>query len=195
MSDSSRGASAPPLRRLIGIVGSPGVGKSTLAEGLAAADPTAAVLPMDGFHFPQARLVELGRRERMGAPDTFDVDSLVATLQLLRQSAEDAIISAPGFDRTIEEPVPDGITIGRGIRTIYVEGNYLLLWDAVTELLDESWYLRLDEKVRRERLVARHVTFGKTPQEASAWVAAVDEPNARLIEASATRATRILAVD
>jgi pantothenate kinase len=181
-------------RRLIGIVGPPGVGKSTLAESLAANDPAAAVLPMDGFHLPQARLVELGRRERMGSPDTFDVEGFAAVLRALRREGAQ-LVRAPGFDRTIEEPVPDAISIGPGIRTVYVEGNYLLLWDAVAELLDESWYLDLDEAVRRERLVARHVDFGKTPEEARAWVAAVDEPNALLIAGSAARATRTRSVD
>lgn len=185
-------------RRLIGIVGPPGVGKSTLAESLAATDPAAAVLPMDGFHLPQARLVELGLRERMGAPDTFDVEGLVAVLRELRRDGADGgsgPVLAPGFDRVIEEPVPDAITIGRGIRTVYVEGNYLLLWPEVAELLDESWYLHLDDEVRRARLVARHVSFGKTPADARAWVDAVDEPNALVIAASAARATRTRSVD
>ena len=179
-------------RRLIGIVGPPGVGKSTLATRLASEDPSSAVLPMDGFHLPQARLRELGRRDRMGAPDTFDVEGFATVLRELRSGAT---VTAPSFDRTIEEPVPGAITIARGIRTIYVEGNYLLLWSGIAELLDETWYLELDPEVRRARLLERHVLSGKSPDAAAAWVDAVDEPNARLIAASADRATRTLAVD
>ncbi|MEO6532926.1 MAG: nucleoside/nucleotide kinase family protein [Pseudolysinimonas sp.] len=188
----SPSGSAAPRRRLIGLVGPPGAGKSTMAERLAAADSAAAVLPMDGFHLPQDRLRELGRRDRMGAPDTFDVDAFTRVLRELR--GRDSV-TAPSFDRTIEEPIPDAITIGRGIRTVYVEGNYLLLWEGIAELLDETWYLELDPHVRRRRLLERHVASGKTPDAAAAWIDAVDEPNARLIAASAARATRTLAVD
>ena len=184
--------SAVAARRLIGIVGPPGVGKSTLAARLAGGDPEATVLPMDGFHLPQARLRELGRRERMGAPDTFDVEGFARVLRELRTSEA---VTAPSFDRTIEEPVSGAITIGRDIRTVYVEGNYLLLWEGIAELLDETWYLELDPAVRRARLLERHVLSGKSPDAAAAWIDHVDEPNARLIAASAARATRTLAVD
>ncbi|HEU0205310.1 MAG TPA: hypothetical protein VFQ74_01290 [Pseudolysinimonas sp.] len=143
-----------PTRRLIGLVGPPGVGTSTLADRLARDDAAAAVLPMDGFHLTQQHLRQLGRRERMGAPDTFDVQGFAAILRALRT---DETVTAPGFDRTIEEPVAGAITIGRGIRTVYVDGNYLLVWEGIAELLDET--------------------------------------NARLIAASAARATRTLAVD
>ena len=181
-------------RELLGIAGAPGAGKSTYA----AAEQTrigasAAVLPMDGFHLPQAELVRLGRRDRMGAPDTFDVDAFVATLSALRGDGE---ITAPGFDRAIEEPVPDAIVIGAGIHVVLVEGNYLLHdrdgWERVRPLLDRVVFLAPDDAVRRERLIARHVAFGKTPEEAEAWVARSDDPNAALVAATASRADEVI---
>jgi pantothenate kinase len=176
-------------RVVVGIAGAPGAGKSTLAEALVAALPDAALLPMDGFHLPQARLVELGRRDRMGAPDTFDVDGFVATLTAARTGHA---LTAPGFDRSIEEPVPDAIEIPASVRVVVVEGNYLLLWEAVRPLLDLAVYVDLDREVRLERLIARHVRFGKTPDAARAWSLGPDERNALLVEATAARADYVV---
>lgn len=184
-------------RYLLGIAGAPGSGKSTFAEAeyrrLSAEGTATAVLPMDGFHLPQAELVRLGRRDRMGAPDTFDVDGFVATLERLRRPG--AVI-APGFDRTIEEPVQDALEIGADIRLVIVEGNYLLHdrdgWERVRPLLDRVVFLPPDDAVRRGRLIARHVAFGKSPAEAEAWVARSDDPNAALVAATAHRADEVL---
>lgn len=189
-------ASATGGRRLIGIVGAPGAGKSTIAEELATL-VGAALLPMDGYHYSQAVLRELGRRERMGAPDTFDVDAFVATLEAVRNSGTS--VSARGFDREIEEPAEAAITIPRELRTVIVEGNYLLLpdggWERVAPLLDETFMIELHEPVRHERLIARHIRFGKSPTDARAWALGPDERNAALIAGTLERADHVIALD
>ena len=182
-----------PARRIVGILGPPAAGKSTIAEALVAQLPSAIVLPMDGYHYPQARLVELGRRERMGAPDTFDVPSFVATLRALRDVHNSCTsVFAPAFDRGIEEPVPDAIEIVQELRTVVVEGNYLLLesggWESVAPLLDATVFVRLDRGIRQQRLIERHVRFGKSPADARSWALGTDERNALAIEATAARA-------
>ncbi|WP_216656532.1 nucleoside/nucleotide kinase family protein [Nocardioides marmotae] len=178
--------------RLLGLTGAPGAGKSTAAAALAAAHGL-AVVPMDGFHYADVELARRGLRDRKGAPETFDAEGYAALLRRVR-GCEPAVV-APAFDRDLEQPLAGAIAVpAAGV--VVTEGNYLLLdeprWRAVRAELDEVWHLRLDDDLRRERLVARHVRHGKTPEEARAWVARVDEPNARLVEAAASRADRVV---
>jgi pantothenate kinase len=182
-------------RVLVGIAGAPGAGKSTIAEALVAElGARAALVPMDGFHYSQRVLELLGRAERKGAADTFDADGLAALLHRIRTATGD--VYAPTFDRSIEEPIAAGTVVPADADIVVVEGNYLLLddgaWAEVRAALDEAWFLRIPQATRVERLVERHMRFGRTRDAAEAWVETVDERNARLIEASAERADLIL---
>ncbi len=192
---AARSASAPLL---VGLAGEPGAGKSTAAARLVDLLPAARVLPMDGFHLPQAELVRLGRRERMGAPDTFDVNGFVALLERLRDLHHSgAPVLAPGFDRRVEEPVAGQLALTPDLQCIVVEGNYLLLgqggWQRVAPLLDLTVGVVLDEATRLERLIARHIAFGKTPEAARAWALGPDQANAEIIALTLARADLLLA--
>lgn len=181
-------------RRILGLVGPPGAGKSTVAQQLVdALDGAAVLLPMDGFHLANIELARLGRAGRKGAPDTFDAGGYVALLQRVRgQQAGGGIVYAPEFRREIEEPIASAIPIPAEVPLVITEGNYLLLdphgWSGVRALLDEAWYVDVDEALRRQRLVERHMRFGRSESEARAWEAGTDQPNAELIAATAPRA-------
>jgi pantothenate kinase len=187
-------------RTLLGLVGPPGAGKSTLAAALLAefAD-IAQVVPMDGFHLANVELERLARRDRKGAPDTFDSAGYVALLRRLLAQADDEVVYAPEFRREIEEPIANAIPIHARTQLVIAEGNYLLLedgaWAQVAGLLDEVWYVDVDDLVRLHRLTRRHEQFGRSAEEAAAWVAGTDEPNARLIEASRARASFVFRWD
>ena len=149
---------------------------------------------MDGFHLAQAQLERLGRAERKGAPDTFDVAGFVALLR--RLVAEPGVVYAPVFHREIEQPIAGEAAIEPST-LVLVEGNYLLLdgdWAPVRELCTQIWYLDVDPQVRVSRLIARHEQFGRSAEQAREWVLRSDEANARLIEQTRDRADLVVEV-
>jgi pantothenate kinase len=183
-------------RTIIGITGPPGAGKSTVAEELVRdLGPAAVLVPMDGFHLSNQVLESLGRRDRKGAPDTFDAAGYVALLRRLHTPGAD-VVYAPTFRRDIEESIGSSIAIPPQTPIVITEGNYLLLdthpWRQVRDLLDAVWYLQIDEAVRMERLIARHLAFDKTPDAAQAWAEGSDQLNADTVAASAHHADLVL---
>lgn len=197
--ERARRRAVPGRRSILGITGAPGSGKGTVARQVCQAlGPAAVVVPMDGFHLANAELVRLGRRERKGAPDTFDVDGYLSLLRRIRDQG-DRTVYAPDFRREIEEPVAGSVPVPPEVPLVITEGNYLLLdtgpWAGVRELLDEVWFLRPDDTLRRQRLIGRHVQYGKTPDAARAWALGNDETNTALVAATAARADLIVLGD
>ncbi|GGV38865.1 nucleoside/nucleotide kinase family protein [Streptomyces griseoflavus] len=188
-------------RAVLGIAGGPGAGKSTLAGHLVrelngSGEPWAAHVPMDGFHLADAELDRLGRRDRKGAPDTFDAAGYAALLERLREERYEEDVYAPGFERTLEQPLAGAVPVPAAARLVVTEGNYLLLetgaWARVGPLLDEVWFCALDEEERLRRLTARHVEFGKSHEEAVAWVERSDRRNAELVAPTRDRADLVV---
>ena len=183
-------------RRLLGLCGAPGGGKSTLAEAIVAEiGPSAVLVPMDGFHLAQAELDRLGRAACKGAPDTFDAWGYVALLRRLRAPVAGETIYAPAFHREIEQPVAGEIAVPPEVTLVVTEGNYLLMdgpWAPARTLLDESWFIDTDPDLRGRWLLERHMRFGRTRAQAEAWIAQTDAPNAARIEATRDRADLVL---
>lgn len=184
---------------VVGIVGPPAAGKTTMAEAVAAAlagvtGRSVLALQMDGFHLPDDELHRRGTHAFKGREDTFDAAGLVGLLARIR--AGEAGFHWPVFLREIEASVPDGVLIGSGVDIAVVEGNYLLLdrgdWRGLAPLLDIALFIDAPEPELIRRLIARHVGNGWTREGALAKIEGTDLPNMRLIRATAVRADIVL---
>ncbi len=176
-------------RCLVGITGPPGVGKSTFVADLAARfDPRPPVVGMDGFHLGHDHLESIELVRRKGAHYTFDAWGYVATLRRITKQGPEEVVYVPRFDRSIEDSIAAAIPIAISDRLVITEGNYLLLdmapWNQLRDLLSLTVYLDLDEDTRLDRLIRRHVEFGKTQEHAERHVHESDQVNAHLIAGS-----------
>jgi pantothenate kinase len=204
----ARACRAPGIgvgRVLVGIVGPPGAGKSTLAEALAARftnelEPrlgarAAVVVPMDGFHLSNVELGRLGLTDRKGAPQTFDGLGYVHLLRRLK-AASDEVVYAPAYSRVLHESIGGAIPVGPQVQLVVTEGNYLLVpeqpWSGVKALLDLSIYLDVPETARIPGLLRRQRARGLDEVAARDWVERSDEANARLVATTRQYADAVL---
>ena len=184
-------------RFIIGIVGKPGAGKSTLTSHLIENLPknSVSLVPMDGYHLSNQQLKNLGLSDRKGAFNTFDSNGYVSLLKRINTET-DQDIYFPVFYREIEESyAADGVVLAN-TKIVLTEGNYLLFdksgWEKVAAELTEIWYININDDVRIERLVKRHEFYGKDKESAFNWATGSDEINAKIVESTVSKADVII---
>lgn len=184
-------------RTLIGIIGEPGSGKSTLVGKIKELFPadSIAILPMDGYHLSNSVLTDRGIRDIKGAPQTFDALGFTEILKRIKSHGGEDIYF-PVFHREIEESIAAEGCIASTVKVVVVEGNYLLHpgdnWDGVAVLLDQSFYIDIPQNIRQERLIARHAHYGKSLADARAWALGSDEMNAKIIRETKKFASSVI---
>ncbi|CAJ1947383.1 unnamed protein product [Cylindrotheca closterium] len=166
----------------VAVAGGPGTGKSTVAEtvcdGLNKMSPDCSiVIPMDGWHIPQDRLMEeFGLEEgmqRRGAPWTFDCDLLYEQLADAKKNSK---ASLPMYSREISDPVPDKVMLEPHHKVVFIEGIYMLYkddeekkWNRLFDLWDEKWFIQCPSREDQiERLVGRSLKTW-TDKKAKLW--------------------------
>lgn len=183
------------------LVAPPGSGKSTVAQFLEwlsrernEVDDIRA-LGMDGFHYSAAYMnvttverdgEQVLMRDIKGAPETFDVDTLIEKIRELRQEGTDWNV----YDRRIHDVLPDYMSVEDDI--ILIEGNYLLLdepaWTNVRVLADYSIFIDADADLLKERIVGRKMMGGSSREDAEKFFAYSDARNIERILKNSARA-------
>lgn len=188
---------ASASRLLIGIAGIPASGKSTLAKQLVdqtnkLVDGQAILVGLDGWHLSRVQLDAFPdpalAHARRGSHWTFDAAAYLTFVHRLRQpiSGGCGAITAPSFDHALKDPTPDAVRIRPMHRLVIIEGLYVYLsiepWAEAGRMLDERWWIEVNEGDAKNRLILRHVASGVAKDEAEAkWRADEnDMPSPRL---------------
>lgn len=181
-------------RVMLAIAGAPGSGKSTIAERVVEQlnrkdGISAALFPMDGYHYDDVVLEDIGRRPFKGAIDTFDAHGLRHMLERLKTN-EDDVVAVPVFDRALEIARAGGRLIPQSVDIIVCEGNYLLAnqapWDRLRAIFDFTVFVDVEEDDLRARLRDRWQSFGLDDAEITRKVEMNDLPNGLSIIATSS---------
>jgi pantothenate kinase len=155
-------------RVIVGLGGGPASGKTTaagkLARMLAGRGVPAVHLPMDGYHFSNARLKQLDLEGIKGDLRTFDVAAYRDKLAEFK-GRPDAPLTAPDYVRAIHDVVPDAVAIPAETAVLVTEGIYVGyphgLWADVRACLDLLLYLDTPPEDCVARVTRRNAEAGR----------------------------------
>ncbi|MFG0248404.1 MAG: nucleoside/nucleotide kinase family protein [Phycisphaeraceae bacterium JB051] len=189
------------MRKLIAIAGIPGSGKTTLMlkliDCINAIEPaTAAAVSMDAYHLMNVQLDALDLRKVKGSPQTYDVISYLHLLKQLKSQTQRDVFY-PVYDRGIHNPIWRASQVVKPtVKILFTEGQFLLLdqspWDELANVVDESWYLKVDPAKVREDLIARHVRGGRSRESAVEHVTRSDDANRDLVLTRMRKPDRVI---
>jgi hypothetical protein len=195
---------AGKARVAVGIAGPTGAGKSVVAVLFKELARQAGlpfkfeVVTIDAYHFPNSFLLShfaegVPLKQVKGRYDTYDVQALARDL---RAFAAGQSVAFPAYSRKLHEPVPNSVLITEPGTLLLIEGLWLLLdrggWEAIRPLLDFCYFIESDQERTRQAVIKRHMTGGRTLEDATRHYERVDGLNSELSLQTRGRADRIL---
>jgi pantothenate kinase len=191
-------------RVVVGLAGPTGAGKSVIAV-LFKELARQACLPfafesvtIDAYHFPNSYLLShfsegAPLKQVKGRFDTYDVLQLVKDLEAFSTGAD---VSFPIYSRKLHDPVPNSIHVEAKATLLMVEGLWLLFekggWDKVRPLLDFCYFIESDKEKTRQAVLKRHMTGGRSLEDAERHYDNVDGRNSDLVLPTKSRADQTI---
>jgi type I pantothenate kinase len=161
---------------VIGVAGSVAVGKSTTSRLLTELmarwpdTPHVALVPTDGFLYPNAELERRGLMDRKGFPESYDRGALLRFLTAIKSGLPE--VSAPVYSHLTYDIVPGERMIVRSPDILIIEGLNVLQPArldrpghaslAVSDFFDFSIYMDADQADIREWYIQRFRTLRAT---------------------------------
>ena len=137
----------------------------------------------------------MGRLNRKGAPDTFDVAGLGHMLVRLKENSE-VRVAVPVFDREIEIARAGARFIDQSTNRIIVEGNYILVdrepWSNLRSFFDWTVFIDVPEDDLRRRIRGRWEFFGFSEAEVLDKMESNDLPNGRFVRENSAKPDMIV---
>ena len=166
----------PKMPYIIGVAGSPAVGKSTTARVLQALlkrwppRPKVDLVTTDGFLFPTAVLEREGLMQKKGFPESYDLPALLSFLSDIKAGRRP--VRAPVYSHITYDIVPSEFAEVDRPDILIVEGLNVLQAGRlprdgkaipyVSDFFDFSVYIDADEPVLRKWYVERFLALRKT---------------------------------
>ncbi|KAG2260467.1 hypothetical protein Bca52824_079761 [Brassica carinata] len=178
---------SPNVKRLVGLAGPPGAGKSTLAYEVVTASfdaevmppDVATVLPMDGFHLYRSQLDAMEdpkeAHARRGAPWTFNPALLLNCLKKLRNEVKELVtliilrVATLTLDTDKYSNCQGSVYVpsfDHGVGDPVEDDIFVSLqrtWKDISDMFDEKWFIDVNLDTAMQRVEARHISTGKPP--------------------------------
>jgi pantothenate kinase len=193
------------FRAMIGIAGPTGAGKSVMAVLLKEIARQAGIpfgwesVTIDAYHYPNQFLLSHFSggeplKQVKGRFDTYDVPALVRDLKAFA-AGENVLF--PVYSRKLHDPVKNGIGVMIKNVLLIVEGLWLLYdqsgWEAIGPLLDFTFFIEADKAKTQAPVIRRHMTGGRTFEDAARYYERVDGRNSDLVLTTKHKADKVIA--